>query len=81
MGSIAADAHSEKEWQRQMMMEIWCLVADDYAQALEGMGMLDKANGIRKMGSEAYMEIKKGGCYTHTIRVAVGKKSLEVENL
>jgi hypothetical protein len=27
------------------------------------------------------VEIKKGGCYTHTIRVAVGKKSLKVENL
>ena len=56
---IAVEEHTEREWQRHMMMEIWCLVADDYASALDRLGLPGKADEVRELRSGAYREISK----------------------
>jgi len=74
---ISADAYPQKPWQRHIQMEAWCLLADEYASMLEGMGMIEKANSAKQLASGAYTEIKKGAIYAHTMRVAVGRTSLK----
>lgn len=69
----AVEAHTEREWQKHMMMEIWCLVADDYASVLDRTGPPGKGDEIRKLRSGAYKEIKQGSYFSHTIRVTVGR--------
>jgi hypothetical protein len=70
---IAAETYTEREWQRRMMMDIWCLTADEYASALERFGPPVKAAEVRRLASGAYNEIKEGSYYSNTIRVAVGR--------
>jgi len=70
---VATDTFSEHLWQRHMMMEIWCLSADDFAARLESSGSLEKASVLRQLATDAYPEIKRGAFYSHAWRVVVGR--------
>ena len=73
LDTIATDAYCEREWQRHMWMELWCLTADDYACALDRSGPIGGADRVRNLASGAYMEIRQGANFSHTLRVAVGR--------
>lgn len=58
-----------------MMMEIWCLTADEYASMLDQSGEPGKSKELRRLSSGAHAEIKQGSFFAHTIRVVVGRQS------
>ncbi|MCJ1404697.1 hypothetical protein MMC11_007923 [Xylographa trunciseda] len=70
---VAAEAYNEREWQRHMWMELWCLTADDRACALDQTGPAGSADKVRQLASGAYLEITQGAYFSHTLRVAVGR--------
>lgn len=75
---LAADTYTEREWQRHMMMETWCLTADEYASTLSQAGEPGKAKEVRKLSAGAHEEIKQGSFFAHTIRIVVGRQSNQI---
>lgn len=56
----------------------WCVIADEYGDALERLGQREKAEKVRGLAGRAYEEIREGVYVPHTFRVAVGRKAVEV---
>jgi hypothetical protein len=56
----------------------WCVMADEYGDALERLGQNEKAERVRGLAGRAYEEIREGVYVPHTFRVAVGRKAGEV---
>jgi hypothetical protein len=70
---VANEVHLQKQWQRQSIMENWCLLVDELAQELDRNGALDKGAELRGVISGAYDEIKRGGFYSQPMQVVVGR--------
>ena len=72
---VGVEAKNEKTWQRHMMMEIWCLVVDEYASVLSELEQPEKATKMRKLVQGAYTELRDGSYFSQTWRVIVGRSA------
>lgn len=66
---MATEKCHEKDWQRQMMMHIWCLTADDFAASLPR----ERAERMKALSAGAGAEVRQGASYSQTFRVVLGK--------
>ena len=57
-----------------MMMEIWCLVTDEYADTLGRSGEVENAARVRELVEGAHAEIRKGSYFSQIWRMVVGRK-------
>jgi hypothetical protein len=85
----AAERLTEQAWQRPMMMEIWLLVADEFAaemrqqagaaelaqDAAKAAEVAKRADGVAKVAAGAYAEIRRGAHMRHAVQLAVGQKA------
>ncbi len=71
------DRKRELQWQRQILMETWSILAEEFANGMEqrSSGRAGEADQIRSLGRSAYEEAKLGAFVSQIFQVVVARKS------
>ncbi|KAI9667150.1 MAG: hypothetical protein M1831_001327 [Alyxoria varia] len=69
------EIEADRDWQRQMMMDMWCLIANEFADIyLDKHGPAGAGDNMRKIVEGAMEEIKQGSSYSQVFQIVGAQK-------